>query len=69
MKKHKAEVYFIYHTRANITRGLYIFHPIFQFGLWSRAIDITDNLCAKQEMLSLKSAVYNQERVIIARVW
>ena len=35
------------------------FYPIFQCGLWPRAINITDNLCAKQEKLSLKSAVYN----------
>ena len=36
-----------------ISRGLYIF---------------TDNLCTKAGNLDLKSAVYNQERVIMARL-
>ena len=30
--------------------------------------NITDNLCTKQGTVSLKSAVYNQERVIMPRV-
>ena len=31
-------------------------------------VDITDNLCSKQVNFSLKSAVYNQERVLMERV-
>ena len=46
-------------TRAIISCGLYIFYPIFQCGLWSRAIIITDNLCTKQGNVGLKSAWYN----------
>ena len=33
-----------YHMRAIITRGLYIFYLIFQCGLLSRAVNITDYL-------------------------
>ena len=39
---------FIYHMHANITRGLYIFYPIFHCGLYCRAVNITDNLCTKE---------------------
>jgi hypothetical protein len=49
----------IYHPRAIISRGLYIFTPFFT------AVNITDNLCAKQGNFSKKSAVYNQERVVM----
>ena len=51
---------FRYRTRAIISRGLYIFYPIFHCGLYCRAVSVTDNLCSKQ-FLGLKSAVYNQE--------
>ena len=57
--------FFMYSTRAIISRGLYTFYPIFHCGLHCRAINITDNLCTKQRnssILSLKSAVYNQEQ-------
>ena len=37
----------IYCTRAIITRGLYIFYPIFHCGLYCRAVSVTDNLCTK----------------------
>ena len=37
-----------YHTRAIITRGLYIFYPIFHCSLYCRAVSVTDNLCTKQ---------------------
>ena len=37
-----------YCTHAIITRGLYIFYPIFHFGLYCTAVSVTDNLCAKQ---------------------
>ena len=57
-----------YPTLAIITRGLYIFYPIFLCGIQLRAVNITDNLCAKQGELCLKSAAYNQERVIMTRV-
>ena len=35
LKKHSYFIQFLYtyHTRAIISRGLYIFHPIFQCGL------------------------------------
>ena len=39
---------FIYRTCAIITRGLYIFYPIFHCGLYCRAVSVTDNLCTKQ---------------------
>ena len=31
----------IYRTRAIITRGLYIFYPIFHCGLYCRAVSVT----------------------------
>ena len=45
----------VYHTRAIITHGLYIFTPIF-------------SAVYNQENVGLKSVVYNQERVIMAGV-
>ena len=39
---------FTYRTRAIITRGLYIFYPIFHCSLYCRAVSVTDNLCTKQ---------------------
>ena len=50
---------------AIISRGLYYFYPIFQSGLYSKAANITDNLCTKHENSSKKSMVYNQERIQI----
>ena len=38
----------VYHTRAIICPGLYIFYPIFHCRLYCRAVNITDNLCTKQ---------------------
>ena len=61
----------VYLTRAIKTRGLYIFYPIFHCGLYWRAVYITGNLCTKKVnslFFSLKSAVYTQERVIVALV-
>ena len=52
----------MYRTHAIITRGLYLFNPIFHCGLYSKAANITDNLCTKQGNSSKKSAVYNQEQ-------
>ena len=37
-----------YHTRAIITRGLYIFNLIFHCGLYSREVGVTDSLCTKK---------------------
>ena len=51
-----------YHIHVTKTRGLYIFYPLFQCSLQSRAVNIADNLCTKQGNVGLKSAVYNQER-------
>ena len=51
-----------YPMSAIISRGLYYFYPIFQCGLYSKAANITDNLCTKHENSSKKSMVYNQER-------
>ena len=45
-----------------------MFYPIFHCGLLSRAVNIAGNLCTKPGISSLKSAVYNQERVIMACV-
>ena len=45
-------------TIAIISRGLYIFYPIFHC-----AVNIRDNLCSKQGNSSKKNAVYNQEQV------
>ena len=46
------------------------FYPIFHCGLYCRAVSVTDNLCTKQgnSSISLESTVYNQERVIMARI-
>jgi hypothetical protein len=52
-----------YHTRAIISCGFYIFYSILQ------CRNITANLCTKQGNLGLESAVHNQGRVIMARVW
>ena len=51
-----------------ISRGLYIFRPIFHCGLQIKTANITDNVCTKQGNSSIKYAAYNQERVIMARV-
>ena len=58
-----------YSPRAITSRGLYIFYPNFQFGLSSRAVNITDNFCTKQRNLGLKSAVYNQERLLLQTIY
>ena len=39
---------FIYRTCAIISRGLYNFYPIFYYGLYSKAANITDQLCTKK---------------------
>ena len=44
-KKNVWDIQSIYRTRANISRGLYIFYPIFHCGLYCRAVNTTDNLC------------------------
>ena len=49
--------------RVIIRRGLYDFYPSFHCGLYSKAANITDNLCTKQGNSSKKSVVYNQEWV------
>ena len=49
----------IYRTRAIISRGLYIFYPIFNCGFYCRAVSITENLCNKKKIhifLGLKPA-------------
>jgi hypothetical protein len=56
-------------SRAFISHGLYIFYPIFQCSSYCRVVSTKDNLCTKKrkffDFLGLKSAVYNQERLII----
>ena len=37
-----------YRTRAIISLSLYIFYPIFHYGVYIRAVSITDNLYTKQ---------------------
>ena len=49
-----------YRTCAIITRGLYIFYPIFHCGLYCRAVSVLNK--AILQFLGLKSAVYNWER-------
>ena len=39
------EMYFVYRTRAIITRGLYILYLIFYCGLYSREVNVADSLC------------------------
>ena len=53
---------------AIISRSLYKSYPIFNCGLYCRAVNITDNLSTKQGNSSIKSAVYNQERVLMAHI-
>ena len=62
-----AEVTHFQCTRHYKLRLVY-FYPYFHCGLESRAVNIADNLCPKQEFFSIKPAVYNQEWVIMARV-
>ena len=38
----------MFHTRAIISRGLYVFYPIFHCGLYLKAANITNNLCTEQ---------------------
>ena len=45
-----------------VCRVLHNFYAIFHCGLYSKAANITNNLCNKQGNSSKKSAVYNQER-------
>ena len=55
----------IYRTRTIITRGLYIFHPIFTpFFTAGYIVEqfIMQSLYYKKLFRALKSAVYNQER-------
>ena len=47
---------------------MYNFYPIFHCGLDTKAANVTANLCTKQGNSSKKSAVYNQEQVIMARI-
>ena len=58
-KRDIIEIFLVYRTRAIITRGLYIFYPIFQCGLLSRAVNITDKLCTKLGNVGLQTPVYN----------
>ena len=58
----------VYRTRPIITCSLHIFCLIFHCRLYSRAINITENLCTKQGNPSIKSSVYNQEWVLLACV-
>ena len=62
----------MYRTCAIISRGLHIFYPIFNCGLYIRAFSITkqgnsSNFEPKIHSLELR-AVSNQERVIMARI-
>ena len=54
-------------TRAQLLPTV-IFNSIFQCGLLSRAGYITDKLCNKHGTMTLKSAIYNQEPVIMAHI-
>ena len=66
-----------YHTRAIISRGLYILFSIFHCCLYRRAVSVTNNLCTKQGNSSIfepkirglySRAFSNQEQVIMARI-
>ena len=52
----------IYRTRAIISRGLYIFYPHFSLRFIIKSVY---NYCTKQGNTPIKSAVSNQERVIL----
>ena len=63
-----------YRTHAIISHGSYTFYPIFNCGLYCRAVSITDNLCTKQVNSSIfepkirgfKSRVgYNGARTVV----
>ena len=43
---------------------LYNYYPIFYCGLYSKASNITENLCTKQGNVSLKSPGYNGMRTV-----
>ena len=58
----------MYRTRAIITRGLYIFYPIFTAVYIEERFILQTIFVLKTEILhflSLKSAVYTQERLLI----
>ena len=56
--------------RTIMRRGLYNFYPVFHCGLYSKAANITNNLCTKYANSSKKkSGVYNQEQFQIKRGW
>ena len=57
----------IYRTRAIISRGLYIFYPIFHYGLHCRVLLQTIDILKKEifQFLDLKSAIYDWKWLII----
>ena len=57
-----------YRTSTIISRGLYNFYPIIHFGLYSKRLILQTIYVLNKEILLKKSAIYNQERVIMARV-
>ena len=62
----------IYCTRAIVTRGLYILTPFFTaVYIVERLVLQTIYVLNKEilQFLGLKSAVYDQEQVIMARIW
>ena len=57
--------------RAIITRGLYIFYPIFTVAYIAKRLVLQTIYVVNKEILQflgLKSTVYNQKRVVIWRV-
>ena len=54
-----------------MTCGLYIFYPIFHCGLYCKQLMLQTSFVLNKgifQFLGLKSAVYNQERVIMERL-
>ena len=54
--------------RAIITRGLYIFYPIFSAVYNQERLILQTIEGHKEGKLGLKSGIYNQERVMMARL-
>ena len=62
--KYRKTINLIYCTRAIISHGLYIFYPIFQFGLYCRAVYNSERLifCDSFNLAFLKTPYKSQEK-------
>jgi hypothetical protein len=70
--KNAVEAIQIAQKQSTICAAFFIFYPIFHWGLYCKAVSITDNLCIKPGKSSIfrpKILTLWSRRVIIASVW